>query len=422
MAKKKRKMRKIRWKNVIIALIALGLTIYLLSWVIGLVKGLFKPKDTSGFTACNLTNAKLSEKFTDKEYQGWIEMSDYVFYGENLTFYTETYTPDVANAFVGKTLVLVDVCTGNEIVLDKVEDRLDGQFDVSTIPAGFYEVYMEENLVRKRLYTNNKFETDDEPFYTVTRNGMNKKIEVFADKALLNKDTATEDVLKDHFVFINVTEEVAPEGYYDIMLNPGPLGITNTESATGNGVTEASELYQFAVKVKNGLEEKGYRVALSRDGGEALSTYGEGGTVAAGFDKQVKYLIDFGMYEASAKAGGMYVTYSSYVKNTLAKSIYDAISEGTPLTGTDLSKSARRGVYDSDFDIREAGGLALGAGTYSDAEKVNEFAATNRHGMECVCVEFINTKNATDAQNWLNNTDLIVEKTVEGIAAALARE
>lgn len=418
---KRRRIRRIRWKAVILFALSVILVLYLLISLIGM---LFRPKDTSGFSACRLSSNKLQKKLTDT-YEGTMEMGDYVFYGEQLTFYSQAYSLDVANTFVGKTMVLKNVCTGKEIEISKIQDNMYGQIDTASLPEGLYEVYIVENLLRKRLYTATPISTLDNTMYTITRNGTNKKIEVFADATLLNQKDAKENVLDNNYVFIRVTEEKAPEGYYDVVLNPGPITISSQEGASGNGLEEAAEMYRFAVKVKEELEKKGLRVMIAREGTEWVSTYGTDGTVDRAMQAHAKYFISLGMYEGSESRQGIHIMYSHYSNGELADSIFREVVDNTNLDGRDSEnaavKSVRSGVYDTDFDIREAGGMALGAGLYDDAAKANVFATTNRTGIECVSIELVNTKSAEDAKNWSEGFDTIAARLAQGITNELLK-
>ena len=54
-------------------------------------------------------------------------------------------------------------------------------------------------------------------FHTVTRNNASKKVELIADKGILNDE---ETLLDQNYMFINVTSDTVQHDSVDIMLDP----------------------------------------------------------------------------------------------------------------------------------------------------------------------------------------------------------
>lgn len=353
-----RKRRRIRWKAVIVACVACVLVVYLFASLVGmLMNGFSGGKDT--FTACKLSTKKLQQKLSNKDYEGYIEVADYTIYGEHLNLYSSDYQVGGYNAFIGKTMILKNVCTDKEYTINKIDSTLDGQIHGLDLDVGLYEVYIVDNLLEKRLYMSDALD-QTVSFYTSTKKSTNYKVELLADKSLLNRENDESDALDRNYVFINVTKETMPETDYDILLNPGPISINANNNMEVNGVSQQVEMYRLAKKVQELLEKEGFKVGISRDEYVWLSTYGEDGTLAKGYASHAKYIINMDVYGGSEKEAGLHVVHSSYVSNALASSIYNQIVNATSMEGRsqdfDVSSSKLYAEgYDMDIDIRESG-------------------------------------------------------------------
>ena len=413
--KKRRKLRKVKWKSVAVLAVACVLVVYLFASLVGMLFG-DSSSDPNAFKVCKLSNSKLQKQLGGKPYEGTMAMQDFVFYGEGLTFYSDPYTLDSYNNFEGKTMALVNICTGNEIEISKVDSSLDGQINLGELPVGLYEVYVKENLLKKRVFTPERI-TADNSIYTVTRNKSNNKVEILANAALLNDKDSKENVLDKNYVFINVTKETLPKDVYDVVINPGPITVDNKVDVKVGELSSQQEMYRLANKMKEGLEKEGLKVLISRSENEILSTYGTEGTLIKGYDGQAKYFISLVMYNANSSTKGMTITHSSYTSDVLAKEIYTAVVEGTSLDGKnqayDVVSSTPIGLYDTDVEIREAGGRALAAATYSDRSKDNSFAA-DLPGMNAISIEVFNANNAVDVETWKLEFDKIASQMTLG--------
>lgn len=346
-----------------------------------------------------------------------MEMQDFVFYGEHLSVYSNEYKVGIRDSFAGRTMVLKNVCSNKEIKIDKLGNTLDGQIDTRDLPAGLYEVYIVDNLIEKRLYMDVALKTPSAIYTTA-----DTKVEVLADAALLNKKDAKENALDRNYVFINVTKAEMPENDVDVMLNPGPITLNATEGQSGNGITEEEEMYRLAKKVKELLEKKGLKVAISHEEYNWMSLYGETGTLAAGYHTNAKYFLNMAVYSGGKDNKGMQIVHSSYVSNAFASSIYNEIMDKTSFEGKsqdfDVISSPVSGVYDGYYEIREAGGRALGTGLYSERSADNAFAS-NENGMETIYMDLFNIDSAEDVALWKSEFDKVAEAIANGIVKHL---
>ena len=404
-----KKRRRIRWSAVVLAIIACALVIYLLASLVGMLFG-GSPKDENAFSVCKLSNKKLQSMYKDVEYKGEILVADYVVYGETLNLYSSDYLVGGRNAFTGKTMVLKNICTGEEYTIDKLGSELDGQIRAKDLEVGLYEMYIIDNLLEKRLYMDQTL-IKDVSFYSSTNKESNKKISLIADISLFDKEGDEEHVLDRDYLFLNVTNEALPETYVDVMLNPGPISISNNIGLEANGVTEEAEMYRLSKRVKELLEKEGLKVGIAREEYSWLSTYGETGTVARGYDTGAKYFISLATSGGSSTQQGVNIVHSSFVSSNLANAIYNQYKAQTKMVVSDVMVSERSSGYDSDIDIRESGGRALGAG---ELVEKNAFALTY-NGMEAIYIEAFNINNPEDVALWQQEFENVAKAIAQGI-------
>ena len=111
-----------------------------------------------------------------------LSLGDYLYYGETLNLYHETYNRNGQDLFAGKTVILRNVCSGLDFVY-MMEKNADGQIPLEDLDEGFYQVFIMQDLKEKQLVSHEKLH---DTFYTVTRENTNKKIELIADQNLFD--------------------------------------------------------------------------------------------------------------------------------------------------------------------------------------------------------------------------------------------
>lgn len=379
---------------------------------------------------CGFTNKQTRQKI--KNSLNSMPVSEHLYYGETLNLFHEPFVLNQKDFFHGKTLTLVNVCNGLDYAY-VLEKKVDGQIPLETLEPGYYEVYVNDNFKAYRLYFNEKrYDT----FYTVTRNQTNRKIEVIADQSLF-KEEQEENYLDRHYMFIKVSEEMASDEHYDVILDPGHLTKDDgwlERGITVNDLNEAEETYKLAVLMKKYLEEAGLKVLITRDDQSFVNSYGKDGRLYKAYSAHGKYFIELQL-KASTNPSirGTQVIHSSFSSNKLASSILESITSQTNLVAT-----ANRGkgkvygvlasVVDQGFDgrmmIRESGGKILGAGLYSQRSR-NEngtFNAESPYGMQAVTIEYIYMSNAEDVEVWKHHLDDVAASTVHGLLVYLGIE
>lgn len=354
---------------------------------------------------------------------------DYFYYGESLNFYEESYSPLNRDTLSGKTIELKNVCDGTTISMT-LENTLDQKLVLDSIPAGFYQVGIIDNLEYKRLVFEEKLEENS--FYTARRNGTVKKVELIADASLLQEYDVE---MNYHYLFLSISEETDND-QIDVYIDPYGMNTDFTwlpdEGNASHDLVEYKEMYEAALILKEELEKYGLRTAISKSSPEETGrAYGEDGRLAKGYGQHAKYYL-FLRFNLSADDSirGLEVHHSSYTSRTLARNItyrvkknlnyplsplYYGEDEGIVTTLLTKGKDNET-IYDSNLYLRESGGRGTLAGRYSDAAEVENASFANANGMYALEIDFAYISNAEDASYWkINHRRLIQE-----IAAAFA--
>ena len=146
--------------------------------------------------------------------------------------------------------------------------------NLDLINIGNYYLFIkfdDGNLVR---YYSLKNITDykDIEYYSLTKNNKNNKINItFNSKEF-------DDRVVDYILF-DVNESLIPKNVYDITIDPGHGGIDSGSVYKYNGILYKESFFtlDIAIRLKNILEKKGYKVLLTRDDDIDLDYYGDSG-------------------------------------------------------------------------------------------------------------------------------------------------
>jgi N-acetylmuramoyl-L-alanine amidase len=380
--------------------------------------------DTYGI--CGLNNIDTRKKVNN--YSGVYQIKDYFFYGETLNIYSNNYEMNMDDNLIGKTVSLINMCTDQELVY-MIEKKVDGQIPLEDLENGVYELFLNQSLDQKRIVYPSEL---NQIFYTVSRNGSNKKITIKTDKQMFD-DYASEQYLNDYYIYIIVEDADQPEEYYDIIIDPS----NNTKDGgyvveygyQANGLIEAEENLKVAEYLQADLESMGLKVLLTRTGTEVVDSYGVDGRLYKGYNANCRYYIEIGQKAASnSNYRGTKIYYSAHASNKLGSIISKQLINNTSLL---MVGSANNGVeatglydgYDGMKMIRESGGIALNAGTFSEQSELNaSFNKDNIFGMHTITIEYIYLTNVEDVEVWNNEIENIAKETANGIAKYLGIE
>ncbi len=378
-------------------------------------------------TLCDFSHQESRALFDDRTFEYKLEINDYFTYGETLSLFNDTYDMFARDLFVGKTMILVNLCDDQERVY-MIEANVDGQIPMEDLPFGFYEVYVMHNLQRHRLFTNGYLE---DIFYTINRQDDTKQVRLIGDAYLLELDREGERTFDRNYFFLEVTPTELSEEIYDIVIDPGHQNYDNNWLDLGVrafDLIEAQENYKMAVALKEEFEKYGLRVLLTRGEDEMVNTYDVDGRLDRGYKSQAKYYIEVQLVGSNnPNAFGTQIVYSSFSSPRLASAVFRQLIENTRLQSTGVSgagnipgvvPSGRVNGFDGRMVIRESGGKALTAATFSEkAQSENaSFALDNRRGMQTLTIEYIYLTHQSSAEYWLEEYELYAKQTVAGFA------
>ncbi len=376
-------------------------------------------------TICNYSHQESQELFFDKEFEYTLEMNDYFVYGETLNLYNQMYNLFEPDLFIGKTMVLVNLCDQSERVY-MVERNVDGQLPMEDLPVGFYEVYVMHNLSRHRLYANGQV---DESFSTINREENTKQVRVLADAYLLENDRKGQKTFERNYLFLEVSNIELDDNVFDIVIDPGHYNYDNgwlDEGLKANNLVEAEETYKMAIALKQEFEKAGLKVMLTRTEEEGVNTYDVDGRLHRAYLSQAKYYIEIQMIgNNNTNVSGTQIIYSSYTSPRLPSAVFRHLIENTNLQATSMSgtgnipgvlPSGRADGFDGRMVIRESGGKALGAATFSEkAQQENSsFALDNRRGLQTLTIEYMYITHPESALAWTENYTKYAKETVQG--------
>ena len=235
---------------------------------------------------------------------------------------------------------------------------LDQGIDLRFIESGSYYIYLNQ----RPIHVNSEMPAEDLAWYTVTREGISKKIQLTIEAGMLM--LKVENVLN------------LPEDVYDILIDPGHGG--TDPGAIGNGATEAEEVLKVSHYIKERLEAHGLKVKMTRQGMENPSIdksckydvcpYLESGRVSQVYETQAKYVISNHLNASeSGQSKGSEVYSSVRTTDEWSTRVIKAFqSEGRLISDVLLSSSRvstgsyKRGFENVSLDyyymIRESGG------------------------------------------------------------------
>lgn len=304
-------------------------------------------------------------------------IQDYFYYGDILNLKQEKYIPSKADDTTQKTLILKNICSKKEtsVLLEKFIDR---QLDLSTLEEGTYQLILSDKLVRKNIVSDIVFE----PLTTITKNNTHLEITYLK--------------LKDNYVFINVAKKESPSDKIDIVVDT-PYYHKDLLNGLETGAGDVNAFsFQTATQFVEQLNNAGYRAKLARKQEEVKNVYDIDGRLDNLYQNKIKYyfLITAGNSE-NKNISGIYIENSFLASKNLPNKIMYAILENSDAKITKTLNVNEYGVvrgeaykgleqnylYDGNLYIRESGGKATGAATFSDNSKRNEkFALNNLFG------------------------------------------
>ncbi len=427
---------KIAWKRVIPLAVLLLLIIYL---ILSLFISAISPKkpDNKGnsFTLCSLNAKQTKQAIENEDRANPVAVVDYNFYGESLNLYYASYdrNMETSQTMDGQKVALIDMCSDKKYEFD-ISKYVDSQITLGQLQPGFYSVYVVKGETYSRVYMGRNL-TSNNTITTVTRNNERMKVELIANKKLFDEENATESVLDQPYLYIKVTKvetsaEAVENTDYDIVVFSAPALTETGVSTVGeadNGIVEADELFAVAQEIVQQLTDKGLRVKLLKDQADVSTMYyGNGGIANQAYNSKAKYMIYLDMTNLDYEIRTLHTAYSD---DRFAAPIFAKL-KGIGLYTEDYQNdyadrgtgdNEALGVFDTEYEIRELGGIVLGAGTYSTSSAVNaSFAAKSVYGINTLKICTTNIWSASSVATWNEKKASVATAVVDGVMEYLS--
>lgn len=355
------------------------------------------------------------------------EIQNYSIYGEFLKFYQDKKISDTDD-LVGKNVVLKNVETKEEISYTFSTGAENG-IKLRQIPEGFYEVYVYDHFVKKRVYFENKVESDK--FATMRRNEKVSYVTLEANKDLLESFGVE---MNKNYCFLSVLSDIPMVNTIDVIIDP--CGNTYDEQAnttdtglSGSGIEEYSSSYEFAKKIKKQLEKHGLKVELTRKKNEKISYYGKQGRAGKGYEKNAKVFLSLGLMSDGTIERPLVKT-SPYTSATLANQIaYDilqsdlemhnnyqyrsTLTQGVTYDAFEKDDEEKETRYEELPQLRETGGKITYAGRM-DSALMNSRYKFN-YGMYGIYFQYANILSEDSVNYFYDNEDAYAKAIANGI-------
>ncbi len=258
-------------------------------------------------------------------------------------------------------------------------------------------------------------------YYTVSKDGKNRKASIsFNKKNYKNKEY--------NFLTINLEDSVLPEDVYDIVIDAGHGGSDLGENL--GSIYESDITLNYAKELKKSLEEKGYKVKLTRDDDNTddytyTNMYDEDGRISIACRSKAKLMISLHVNNGADTLNGFEIyapcksdlSFASKMANKIKESSSINYSNNTSFKMSDgvyvknynnrmikdAESTANRKEYEPYpittetpylYTIREVGGI--GTNAYVDGRNTeyskNNYYKSNQ-GLECYQIELGYIKN-----------------------------
>ncbi len=376
------------------------------------------------------TTKKLKSRQKEYNKQETIDLADFTYYGESLTLYQSQYEIGKIDAFSGNTIFLNNLC--KTTVDDKqpylISNDKDVGIEVMHLDDGIYEVEILSDFKFKRFITETPI---DDVFMSAKRNGKIKEIRLLSDKEIFNENHES-PLLKENYLFIEV-RTIEDNDEVDVILNPSRLTEGDYNQIDHghfyDDLLESEETFKMAKRVKEILEEKKVRVALSRNGTYPVNNFGEESRVQEAYEMNAKYMVNMRLESSgSLMDTGVVVLYSNVSSSRFASNMASKLIEETKLPGTPYYDGNNpQGVFQTGLEsgldyndiIRETGGRITGAGLLDDFQALTSYGKDINRGINTIDVLYGYMSHPDDLNAWQTDFENIAQKTAEAILTQL---
>ena len=234
---------------------------------------------------------------------------------------------------------------------------------LDNLPCGEYYMFLRlklNNSVEPRYYSFKDIKGTDKQieYYTFAKDGEYKKVNVaFENKTYKEREY--------QIIKLNITEADLPEDVYDIVIDAGHGGKDSGESK--DGITESDLTLKYAKRLKEQLEEKGYKVKLTRDDSNTNSytytnMYDADGRIGIACSSKAKLMISLHINNAEQDKTGFEIYSPTKSNLNFAKELAKKIDENVSFTYSNNNRfKVHDGVYVRGYTKREIADLAVSA-------------------------------------------------------------
>lgn len=242
------------------------------------------------------------------------------------------------------TYNLVNTETRRVVSTQKTASTITDGIDVTSLPVGDYLLTSSDEKIL--TYPSDK----ELSFYTITRDSVNYLIKV---------------TLSSEYININKTIETLPDNYYDILIDPGHGGEDTGTSSIYTEEQESEINLAIAQKLQTELTNRGYKVAMTRDGdyapgnNEEYNSCGNGCRIDLSYELHAPLTISLhhNTTGIEGQSGDGLEVYSSVFSNhELAQLIASNFSEFTNLS-TKETDYIEDGVFAKEYNFKDEGGI-----------------------------------------------------------------
>ncbi len=431
----------------------IGYVIILICFLVGLFFGI-KIAFTKNDFSFSASNVRIDKIFQTVESRNVIVTKLYT-YGRSLGFEGKLSNIEKDN-FENARLIVVDgngfeqsaKLNGyfeNGYLILKSNDKINNTILIDKLENNDYYVYIRlklNNSAEPRYYSlENETSIDELTYFTITKDGLNRKMTAtFKEEEVKNRTYK--------YLTFSLENSILPDDTYDIVIDAGHGGKDRGEFS--NGVSEANLTLEYAKMLKEALEAKGYKVAMTRtdennDTYTYNNMYGQNGRIGLACQTHAKLMISLHVNSGFIALNGAEVYCPCNSDITFAKDLANKIVEKTSIEYSsnntnkvangvyvegyteknikELAESAKNKGYEPyaittdttyKYTIREVGGLATNA--YVDgrnpAYEKNPYY-NSPSGIECYQLELGYIK--TDLDKLLSEKASYVEAISEAI-------
>ena len=295
-----------------------------------------------GFTIVYFYNRNKTDEFN--EFLSTIEtnkinVDKYYIYGTHLNI--EGSSNEILDNFKDIKLILKTRNTETEFNIHYDNDNnfkfntsnlLNEGIDLQTLTENDYYILLKviyEDKIKYYTFKNNTNYSETN-YYSLSNNDKTNKMNIkFND-----------------YMIISVKQINKPNDVYDIVIDPGHGGIDS--GAVYKNYNEANLTLEYSTLLKKKLENLGYKVKLTREDKNGISSYGNNSRTSIPYEVKTKYLfsIHFNSTEPYIYNSGVEIYTANHINLDFASYIVKNINDNTNMKySSNTAFKEKNGVY-----------------------------------------------------------------------------